>query len=63
MSACLIEPRRQESEYLLGQHQWETRDQLAAAIFDWIECWYNPERRHSYNHGLSPLDYETGYAA
>jgi putative transposase len=48
---------------LLDQHQWTTRDQLAGAIFDWIETWYNPKRRHSYNHGLSPLDYETANAA
>ena len=48
---------------LLDQHHWANRDQLAAAIFDWIETWYNPKRRHSYNHGLSPLDYETANAA
>ena len=48
---------------LLDQHDWHTRDQLAAAIFEWIECWYNPHRRHSYNNGLSPLDYETAHAA
>ena len=40
---------------LLDQHHWANRDQLAAAIFDWIETWYNPKRRHSYNHGLNPL--------
>ena len=40
-----------------------TRDQLATAMFEWIECWYNPHRRHSYNNGLSPLDYETANAA
>lgn len=27
---------------LLDQHQWHTRDQLAQAIFEWIEAWYNP---------------------
>jgi putative transposase len=48
---------------LLDQHTWTTRNQLATAIFEWIECWYNPHRRHSYNHGLSPLDYETTTAA
>ena len=32
---------------LLDQHHWANRDQLAAAIFDWIETWYNPKRRHS----------------
>lgn len=33
---------------LLDQHHWETRDQLARAMFDWIETWYNPCRRTSY---------------
>jgi putative transposase len=48
---------------LLDQHTWATRDQLSLAIFDWIETWYNPRRRHSYNDGLSPVDYETTQAA
>ncbi len=48
---------------LLDQHHWTSRDQLAGAIFEWIEAWYNPHRRHSYNNGLSPLDYETAHAA
>ena len=48
---------------LLDQHTWHTREQLALAIFDWIETWYNPRRRHSYNNGLSPIDYETANAA
>ena len=32
---------------LLDSRTWETRDELANAIFEWIECWYNPKRRHS----------------
>ena len=48
---------------LLDEHHWDTRDQLANAIFDWIECWYNPRRRHSYVGMLSPIDYETAHAA
>lgn len=48
---------------LLDQHRWETRDQLAAAIFEWIEAWYNPRRRHSYCRMLSPADYEAAHAA
>lgn len=48
---------------LLDQHHWTNRDQLAQAIFEWIETWYNPRRRHSYNNGLSPIDYETANAA
>ena len=46
---------------LLDQHRWTSRQQLALAIFDWIERWYNPRRRHSYCHMLSPIDYETAH--
>jgi putative transposase len=48
---------------LLDEHRWTSREQLATAIFDWIECWYNPHRRHSYCGMLSPIDYETATAA
>jgi putative transposase len=48
---------------LLDEHHWHTREQLALAIFDWIETWYNPKRRHSYCNMLSPIDYETATAA
>jgi putative transposase len=48
---------------LLDEHRWTTREQLALAIFDWIESWYNPRRRHSYCNMLSPVDYETANAA
>ena len=48
---------------LLDEHTWSTRKQLALAIFEWIEAWYNPRRRHSYCKMLSPVDYETAHAA
>ncbi len=48
---------------LLDQHRWTDREQLALAIFEWIEAWYNPRRRHSYCGQLSPVDYETAHAA
>ena len=44
---------------LLDEHRWTSRQHLALAIFDWIEAWYNPKRRHSYCKMLSPIDYET----
>jgi len=47
---------------LLDEHRWEGRQHLALAIFDWIESWYNPKRRHSYCHMLSPVDYEANRA-
>jgi putative transposase len=43
---------------LLDQQRWDTRQQLVLAIFDWIECWYNRRRRHSYCDRLSPAEYE-----
>ncbi|MDV7199607.1 IS3 family transposase, partial [Rhodococcus kroppenstedtii] len=35
--------------------------QLASAIFEWIEAWYNPHRRHSGIGYSSPVDYEHAY--
>jgi putative transposase len=48
---------------LLDEHRWENRQQLAVAVFEWIEAWYNPKRRHSYCQMLSPVDYEAAHAA
>jgi len=47
---------------LLDEHHWENRRQPAQAIFEWIEPWYNPRRRHSYCHMLSPVDDEVAHA-
>jgi putative transposase len=47
---------------LLDEHHWDSRQQLALAIFEWIEAWYNPKRRHSYCGMLSPVDYEAAHA-
>jgi putative transposase len=44
---------------LLDQKRWETRDELANAIFEWIECWYNPKRRHSSIGMRSPITFES----
>jgi putative transposase len=43
---------------LLDRRQWTTRQELSNAIFDYIEIWYNPRRRHSTLDYLSPNDYE-----
>ena len=47
---------------LLDSRTWETRDQLANAIFEWIECWYNPKRRHSGIGMHSPATFEALHA-
>ena len=44
---------------LLDTKEWQTRDELANAIFEWIECWYNPKRRHSSIGMHSPITFET----
>ena len=43
---------------LLDRQSWTTRAELAGAIFEWIEGWYNPRRRHTSIGDLSPVDYE-----
>ena len=48
---------------LLDRRQWATRKELASAIFEWIEAWYNPHRRHTSIDNLSPVDYERLYNA
>lgn len=43
---------------LLDRKTWGTRAELGRAIFEWIEGWYNPRRRHSALGQISPVDYE-----
>ena len=47
---------------LLDSKIWQTRDELANAIFEWIECWYNPNRRHSSIGMHSPITFEVLHA-
>jgi len=37
---------------------YATRDEARADVFDYIELFYNSRRRHGYNDGLSPVQYE-----
>ena len=37
---------------------WKTREEARASIFEYIEVWYNRERRHSSIGYLSPVNYE-----
>ena len=48
---------------LLDQHIWQSRDELGQAIFEWIEAWYNPKRRHSGIGDVSPLEFENTHHA
>ena len=46
---------------LLDRHTWATRRELANAIFEYIEAFYNPRRRHSSIGDLSPVEFESRY--
>lgn len=48
---------------LLDRRAWPNRAELATAIFEWIEAFYNPTRRPSALDYLSPIDYEQQYNA
>lgn len=43
---------------LIDRCDWQTRDAARLAIFEYIECWYNPKRRHSSLGYRSPAEYE-----
>ena len=43
---------------LLDRRTWATKTELGTAIFEWIEGWYNPHRRHSGIGYLSPATFE-----
>lgn len=43
---------------VLDTKAWQTREELANAVFEWIECWYNPTRRHSSIGMRSPVTFE-----
>jgi putative transposase len=47
---------------VLDTKEWQARDELANAIFEWIERWYNPKRRHSSIGMHSPVTFETLHA-
>ena len=46
---------------LIDRHAWRTRADARLAVFDFIEAWYNPQRRHSFLGQLSPAEYERRY--
>ncbi len=48
---------------LLDRRAWSTRAELGSAMFEWIEAFYNPRRRHSGIGYLSPVEYEALHTA
>ena len=44
------------------RRSWPTRAEARTAVFEYIEGWYNPRRRHSTLGYLSPAEYERHHA-
>jgi putative transposase len=67
--ACAYDNSMMESFFgsmqieLLDRRLWTTRAELTTAIFEWIEAFYNPIRRHSALDYLSPVDHERLHTA
>ena len=47
---------------LIEQERFQNQAEARMAIFDFIEGWYNPHRRHSALGQMSPLTYEKQHA-
>lgn len=43
---------------LLDTRIWNTRVELANAIFEYVEIWHNRQRRHGQLGWVTPLEYE-----
>jgi putative transposase len=48
---------------LLHRHRFRTRTEARMAVFDYVEGFYNPRRRHSALGQPSPTDYERRHQA
>ena len=48
---------------LADRADWHTRDEARTAVFEYIEVWYNQQRRHSSLGYQSPVEYEQQLAS
>jgi len=48
---------------LIHRQEWDTRESARAAVYEYIEAWYNPKRLHSTLGYQSPVDFETQHAS
>ena len=46
---------------LINRRSWPTRAEARTTVFEYIEGWYNPRRRHSTLGYLSPAQYEQAH--
>ena len=47
---------------LLDRQRFRTQAEARMAVFEFLEGWYNPHRRHSGAGNLSPMEYESKHA-
>lgn len=47
----------------VNRQRYKTRDEARADVFDYIERFYNPKRRHSTLNGISPVEFEKRYSS
>ena len=47
---------------LLSRSRFKTHAEAKTAIFEWLEGWYNPHRRHSSLGRISPIAFERRHA-
>ena len=40
---------------------YKTRQEARSEVFNYIELFYNPRRRHGNNNGISPVEFEKQY--
>lgn len=43
---------------LIDRQSWVSKSQVKQAVIEWIDCFYNRQRRHSSAGNMSPVDYE-----
>ncbi len=48
---------------LIHRQEWDTRELARAAVYVYIEAWYNPKRLHSTLGYKSPVDFESQYVS
>jgi putative transposase len=46
---------------LLSRRRFRSQPEAKMAVFEWIEGWYNPHRRHSALGYRSPVNYERAH--